>query len=701
MRKIVNIIFVALCSVALFSCTKESSLDGEGKISFTITTDPLIETKAFPESDNALRENQINRIDYFIYKNGDYSQAALSGRLDTDAVHEKKFIVDVAGVDYNDLVSAGAPLLYAVVNLPENVRIPATASLEAVKNSVVVANFLRDTQNGFLMSGEMALTLNAAGADCHIVVERVAAKVSFNITTDEFVYEDEADPTSTKWYSHPEAMKVEFMNLGSQAIVKGEVSSVSNTGVFSYPEETLRNQYYTYPREWDYGMDDEPYVFITLPVTKGSFDGERRDCYYKAVFTNKSFESNHWYKYTLSLKMLGSFEREVPQVPTPEDAVFFVYQWGGKHGYDGNATEGQITGFRYLMVEENSPTKVYYMYNQNSIQIPFSTSHDCQIINVSAKSEYFIDSSGNGVHGVYKNRASQVSVSLVDGRIVVTHNLVNNMSASNYDYSPIDITFTIKHNTGDSQDDRYSQNITIRQYPAMYISADKNNGGNVVSDSGTTNDDKGFVFVYGNQLSTVSDQWLKVRSCEDGGNHNPYMYVITTSTMDPSLNLVLADPRGTAVTGSSLGLTKVDAYGNTLGNYLPTITDDASKDYVSPSFRMASSYGKCSGNMNKSGAIKRCASYQEQGRPAGRWRLPTYGELRYVQILSSKKIIPQLYSTDNYYWTANGPVQYNSNPVISTSSSQTAVVRCVYDEWYWTNTATPTVDKTKFTWTTE
>lgn len=699
MRKLVNIIFACICSAALFSCGKEPVMNMDGKLVLTINTlDESVDTKAFPDSEDAIFENQIDRIDYFIYANGNEATPALAGHLDTDAWHEKTFIVDLAGTEFDALFVTGNPIIYAVVNLPTTVSIPSTVSLDALKNTVVAADFVSTaSQKTLVMSGEKEIVSSGTGATCNIEVKRVAAKVTFDIEADAWCYEDPEDATSDKWYSHPEAMIVNFHNLSSKAFVDGEIGSIPSSS-FSYDENhPNRPFYYTYPLEWEYGSTDEPYLFITMPVTRGSFDSsERREAYYKIIFANTSFESNCWYKYGIRLKMVGSFEREVPVVPTPEDAVFFVYKWGGVHGYNGSATEGQITGFRYLEVEDNSPTKVYYMYNQNVLDIPFKSSDVCRIHSMTATSPIF-----TGVDDATKNRAADVSVSIVDDRIVVRHNLDNNLNSSKYDYSPIDISFVIQHNTGDAQDANYLETIRIKQYPAMYIEGDKNTGGNIVSDSGTSkSDDKGYVFVYNNQLSTSStSNWCVVRSCLDGGNNNPYMYVINTSTMDASLGLVLADPRERKWTASSLNLPNSDYYGNKLVNYQSTIEDSTSQDLVSPSFRMASSYGKCNSAMSKEDARRRCAAYQEQGRPAGRWRLPTYGELKYVQVLSSKGVIPKLYSTDNYYWTANGAVKYTSNPVISSNSE--AVVRCVYDEWYWNNTSTPTVDKTHFTWSQE
>ena len=128
--------------------------------------------------------------------------------------------------------------------------------------------------------------------------------------------------------------------------------------------------------------------------------------------------------------------------------------------------------------------------------------------------------------------------------------------------------------------------------------------------------------------------------------------------------------------------------------------------------------------MTYANAFRRCASYQEYGYPAGRWRLPTVAEVLYIAKLNADGKIERLlggetikngnttYSetwqaskTTSYcyteYWcnsgymivydgkdsnwvTANGgklpsPEQGTS----SYSTSDTKYVRCVYDDWYW------------------
>ena len=120
---------------------------------------------------------------------------------------------------------------------------------------------------------------------------------------------------------------------------------------------------------------------------------------------------------------------------------------------------------------------------------------------------------------------------------------------------------------------------------------------------------------------------------------------------------------------------------------------------ISPQFMIASSYG-VTNNIDKDNARRRCASYQEDGYPAGRWRLPTQAEIEYIVSLSAWKVIPTLFGNSSggttNYWSANGGVTVNTtNGTVSAATEMSSgPVRCVYDIWYWTDTC----DKNTFTW---
>ena len=118
------------------------------------------------------------------------------------------------------------------------------------------------------------------------------------------------------------------------------------------------------------------------------------------------------------------------------------------------------------------------------------------------------------------------------------------------------------------------------------------------------------------------------------------------------------------------------------------------ENFIAPVFRIASSFGKVKQNYLEPGR-RRCAVYQEAGRPAGRWRLPTKSEIEYIATLSADGKIPILFGNSEApsdygnYWSANGKVRVNAKGDVQFlgkggSGDGNYSPRCVYDEWYWT-----------------
>ena len=99
------------------------------------------------------------------------------------------------------------------------------------------------------------------------------------------------------------------------------------------------------------------------------------------------------------------------------------------------------------------------------------------------------------------------------------------------------------------------------------------------------------------------------------------------------------------------------------------------------------------------GMRKRCASYQEDGYPAGRWRLPTEAEFRFIISQVDKGTLPELYIEGYTYWCAHGLGTPDGNGKINMSYVKTSngnSTRCVYDEWYWGSEQLE--NKSQFTW---
>ena len=116
--------------------------------------------------------------------------------------------------------------------------------------------------------------------------------------------------------------------------------------------------------------------------------------------------------------------------------------------------------------------------------------------------------------------------------------------------------------------------------------------------------------------------------------------------------------------------------------YYPAENSNRTKHMVAPSFRVASKFGGMEylGGATKESAMYKCATYQEDGYPAGRWRLPTEAEIRFISMLSNAGTFVPLFTTGKGYWSAHGIVIPGNN---SLGTGSIALSRCVYDSWYW------------------
>ena len=117
--------------------------------------------------------------------------------------------------------------------------------------------------------------------------------------------------------------------------------------------------------------------------------------------------------------------------------------------------------------------------------------------------------------------------------------------------------------------------------------------------------------------------------------------------------------------------------------YRPTEKSSRTTNMIAPAYRISTKLGGTEfGNLTEAQAKYRCAGYQEDGFPGGRWRIPTMSEIKFIAQLSAKGVFEFMFRGD--YWSANGVVNVNTtNGTVTSSSNSTALLRCVYDSWYW------------------
>ena len=595
------------------------------------------------------------------------------------------------------------------------------------------------TQPCFVMEGLDVATVidrnKVLAAQGTVPVDRVAAKISVSINVDERL--DLQTPPDTPdnetsgmiWTSKPQKMKIEFVNGVNRTVLSGNPEDIElneldrftdNQAGRTFASTTIDGEnfwtcapFYSYPEKWEIGSDEEPYLLITLPwetVIWTSVGGQdppiykEYNCYYKIMLASDDLKRNTWYDLKVNIGILGSFEN-TPEVILPiEEVEYFVADWS-----DGLKVDSEILGAKYLVVDKER----YEVFNETTITIPFTTSHDCEIVDVSCTYPNLVTE-----RDVDEN-AANYSVAIENGKaITFTHSLNNDMFSEDFDFTPFTTTFTIRH----KDDHDFQKEITIVQYPAIYAVGQRN------SDTNSTG--HGNVWVNG-----YNDDDTSPNAGQDffgGANGNrqgayPSMYVFTITTTEGT-DFIIGDPRdmkytyeaddadwyvGDALYDGTSDRELTYYYGTAVASerYSSTQTgsiyasDEAAEaaeptiNMVAPKFRLASGYGtvtQTTGANSLETMKKRCASYQEDGYPAGRWRLPTRAEFQFILTQINLGNLPGVYLENYDYWCAHGlgepengvvVMNYISNSQGGGYSSITPV-RCVYDEWYWENSET-------------
>ncbi|MBQ7640713.1 MAG: hypothetical protein IJS91_06985 [Bacteroidales bacterium] len=523
--------------------------------------------------------------------------------------------------------------------------------------------------------------------------------------------------------------------------------------------------FYSYPMSWETGSSMEPYMKLIIPWQYGN---TTRKYYYKIPFHGNELLRNHWYHISIDVQILGTEQADPPQVTIHYGIAPWcgaIEEVTEENITSITSVPATVITARYL----NVPTTEYVLYNEDNLIIPIQSSHDVEVVGFTVASGVYtssheIDANYVGVnpriynpftttlsnqiiavrpnyssatpapasHSFTYNQAADSdgwSV-IVHGRDSVTfnHPLKRDMSANNYDVAPYTIRMRLRHE-GEGAN-LYFTDVIIEQRPSIIIKPEENSGGtsncgygyvNGGQDNGTNTSGSWY-----NQTINVDGSWTSSSQqngwdyylgsapsdLSNSSNTNTNMYVIETSVL-PTTGAVstymLGDPRSRTIDnlGQTWSQSKASVQNETrpITYYYPAGGAEYSY-FIAPKFRIASSFGATQ-PMTFANAQRRCASYQEDGYPAGRWRLPTVAEITYMAQLTKDNLIPRLLGSDTgnstNYWSNNGYVTVpagNSSASLSsnTSTSGTNYVRCVYDEWYWEGTTNERVTKTTFTW---
>lgn len=495
--------------------------------------------------------------------------------------------------------------------------------------------------------------------------------------------------------------------------------------------------FYSYSTDWGRENNPDQEAYLTLRIYWTETDGNGNalgatEPYYYRVPINmleytddngqthkaKCLERNTSYKLMLEVGVLGEKEENTKQELTPK---YIVVDWKDE------PIEAQLADYHYLVVDKN----LIEMFNETELVIPYTSCGEVvAVINSISVPDFstneigtirYDKSDANAQADVYTVQKGAQGTSNIEGSasnlrsllnactltldqakktVTLTHPLQNDNTQKPYDYAIYTITIELRTADGCG----LSEEIVIKQYPARYIEGEDG--------TNPSYSDRGLVFINGyggnnKDLTNLNNTWYKVNNSlvtTSSYNDNPNMYVITVTSFDGEQadDFIIADPRESTITtfnDNAINSSSPALYGNSPRGltyyYATTHADELSDKYIAPKFRIVSAYGRLSGGDlgNYEGLQKRCATYQEAGYPAGRWRVPTAAELIYVGQLVADGVVPSLFNGQAYYSASRGSYRFENGNYYRRDKLGNSV-RCVYDEWYWQDKCDPTV----YTW---
>lgn len=558
-------------------------------------------------------------------------------------------------------------------------------TLEQLKSLVLTTIFNRD-ENGiepsFVMDGIVQNVKIVLGQPISqtIKLERVAARIQLFASFTEFKETvNGVEHTYTPRINGEVPVKVTMYNgIGRTTFssYKPKTEDIVNPRVRTLNSSKSENldgvekEYYfntvplySYANDWSGEVGTSMATYLELAVswhhTAQGVDENKTYYYQVPVSNNQKLERNNAYQIHVDISMMGS---EVPTETVVLEGDVEVISWTDIE------FDAVLNRYKYLSVDPQVDT----LRNVPSAQFKYSSSSP---ISVSIEEVSYINysTSENALTKVDNPTANGFKAYIVGNEIYFEHK-INKTSQ----FFPYTIKLRVS-NTDEGVDDEI---ITIVQYPAIYVSAeedeeyrgeDRDNRNRFVYNvwQATRGGQSDEIKLNGVSLGRVLDLYKS----ED---QNPNQYNISVTAFDETDKLsdgrsyMIGDPREES-TKTVLSQLKY---------YRGTKTDRSIQNMIAPIYKIASSWGGTSSmvGLGFEAAQTRCAAYQENGYPAGRWRVPTEAEIEYIVNLSSKNQIPALFYGDGGYYAASGKL-WSGNKW--GDSAFPIFVRCVYDVWYW------------------
>lgn len=480
--------------------------------------------------------------------------------------------------------------------------------------------------------------------------------------------------------------------------------------------------------------------------------------YYQVLVngSGRCFEPNNWYDLTVNLGVLGSEVELDPKEVS--DLTYYVLDWTTEpESPSGDRFENvDIKEYAYLVVPEtkivlNNVTTGEIRYNaSHSIGIMMNTEEkyiellDDKATTLSAyyvycgpklKEDGSVDTDSSGKPKTVAPEEKSLSITTSNYKDnekgIITYNYTIPSSIYSPVYSYITIWLDLNGNKKlDTDEQEFTEDVEIVQYPPIYVTPDQtvqysifvNKESRYTKGDGTSRTDGvrfrhsndnyyGLGVVPGTNSTTGETAFMYTITVSSLKSTDIFYYNAVTHKSDDNQNppkpyrYIIGDPRS-RISDTRLNndnhntndnwatAPSIDGTERKLQYYYPTSSAPGAFQVIAPKFRVVSFHGNGHRFHNYEGAAMRCASYQEDGYPAGRWRLPTFAEIQFIVMLQENNVICPIFFGSSQYFTPTTQVSYSANGSSYSASGSAFTsspssdggdgsVRCVYDEWYW------------------
>ena len=746
MKRLVYSALAIIC-FAVVSCSNEVPMPeyGEDYIVLNVSNSPMAMAEGNTGTDY---ERQLNRLDCFFYvKNKTNEPCVYYHKAEVNDLGSATIPFFVNDLVLKEIFPSGSLCdVFVIANIPGN---PIFAAKTEETTMAALGERLLDMTEGeydgkdkpFVMTGSATVQKSKnSNASANISLARVASKVTMTVKVPKSIEVENSDGSKVTMLpvlvdnEGNEPLKTSFHYGTKKSYLSGaypdDPDNYINTDKIPYTlsEETETHYvftcdmpFYTYARSWDKGSDNAAYVTFEMPWGADEDENGKADSYktfYYQILVNgrnRNFVPNTCYDMIVTVGVLGSTVESLPK--ELDELSYYVLDWttetsNGEQGSGDREEDVVLDKYNYLEVPQKY---IEMMDNVSEVAIRYNASHKIGVMwdtnpptsveglaNTGGNTAFYINN-GSGTPQVAKINNIDLKTNFTDNnKGLLTFNYTLSADVYSPAYVFITIWLDVNGNGEHDTDEILTENVKIVIYPAIFILGDKSANFSVFV-NGNYNESRST-----NISSNTACPYYKINNQQVGKavgyntTNDEYMSIVSVSSFNDKINgfsmdgtqyqYIIGDPRSRESTNldvSNGGTGWVqDGSGKYLTNYYPTSNKEGSFQLIAPKFRISSrlaGYSHCS--PNEVAPALRCASYQEDGYPAGRWRLPTTAEILFVINLQGEDQIQELFVGSSNYCSSTHSINNNGRITVQKGfvqdSKGTVSVRCVYDDWYW------------------